>query len=216
MAELGREPGAKTKTPGRVQKGLAASFEPPMPEDHPASAFSDKLEPQVLGLGQGSLPGRQSASEAFLKLHRLAGEEVGIGQELFELGNLGGQAVDLGRQFVEPVLLGKATARISAWAPRRLVSRPLSAQRPRRMVGAMSRPRWGAIIAPAAGIDSGPAVALHRDGCRRHAVKEIPVVADEQNGSVIVTQQVLQQIERFDIEIVCRARPAPAGSIRAP
>ena len=55
-----------------------------------------------------------------------------------------------------------------------------------------------------AGIFGPPAVALGGDHARHNAVEEVAVVADQQDGAGIVVQQLLQQIQRFEVEIVGR------------
>ena len=49
-----------------------------------------------------------------------------------------------------------------------------------------------AIIAPPPRVDHGPAVALHRHGGLCHAVDEVAVVADQQHGTVVIAEDVLQ------------------------
>ena len=62
----------------------------------------------------------------------------------------------------------------------------------------------GLIIAPTAGIDRGLTIALHRHSGCGHAVKEIAVMADQKDRAVVIVQEFLQQIKRFDVQIVGR------------
>ncbi len=59
-------------------------------------------------------------------------------------------------------------------------------------------------VGVAAGIFLPAAVAFGDDHRGRDAVEEVAVVADQQHRAGIVGQQLLQQVERFEVEIVGR------------
>jgi hypothetical protein len=46
------------------------------------------------------------------------------------------------------------------------------------------------------------AVAFERERARHDAIEEDAVVADEQDGAVEIGDQLLQQFQRFDVEVV--------------
>ena len=62
--------------------------------------------------------------------------------------------------------------------------------------------RQGIGIAP--GADGDTAIALHHQRGGGNPVDEIAVMADQQHGAVKIIEQFLQQVERFDIEIIGR------------
>ncbi|MPL74802.1 hypothetical protein SDC9_20621 [bioreactor metagenome] len=162
-------------------------------------------QPFLLGRAQRCLTLAEHLGGLF-ELHRLAGEERGIGEEFGQLADLALELVDDARQFLEAVFLSEAEARFL----RRLLRRRRRLRPFRGRGGRGGRRRGDAqrllrlIVAPAAGIDRGAAVALHRDRRRRDAVDEVAVVADQQHGAVIFAEDVLQQIQRLDVEIVRR------------
>ena len=73
-------------------------------------------------------------------------------------------------------------------------------RRPARDVGAALRQHVGI----AAGIFDPAAVALRHDHGVHHPVEEVAVVADQQDRAGIIGQHFLQQVQRFQVEIVGR------------
>ena len=89
------------------------------------------------------------------------------------------------------------------------------------------------MLSPGVGVATGilkqPAVAVEQDRRGHQPVDEVTIVADQQDGSIVVGDDLLQQIQRFEVEVVGRLVqhqqvagvcqvlwPASGGSARRP
>ena len=136
---------------------------------------------------------------------RIAGVEAGVVQPGLQGDDLVGEPRHRRFQRLQPalVLVGELLAargaarrrwRRLAWRLGRASGRPRAASK---------KPGfWRDEVAPAARRLDDVAGAVQRDGRGRQPVDEVAVVADQDQGAVVVGQHLFQQVQRLHVEVV--------------